>query len=297
MNNAVIGVVHPVSIKYFDDYLSSINKQIYKNFTLFVFGDKIKYNDIEAALSKYNDVDIVFNELDDNLSISKARQKVLDYVKERNFDNCIFTDTDDFYHENYVKYLSKYLSEYDIVFSDLSIFFSKENIIEGYFKKCNIPQNIDKEYILDKNCIGLGHSGIKMDIYEKNKYTFPDDIIAVDWWLFTVLMNHNDCEAFFIDKSLAHYRQHNSNTAGFLNISQEKILHAVKVKMLHYKNLINYDKVYENNYESFKNLYMKVTSNEEFRKRYIEYVHLKYNNKKYLWWEYAEQQDTNKYGV
>jgi len=290
MKNAVIGVLHPIAVDYFDKYLSSINKQSYRDFKLFIFGHKIKSGNIKYLLEKYDDLDIKYKELDYNLSPSRSRQKVLDYLKKEKYDTCIFTDTDDFYHKDYVKNIFKNLSNktYDIVFSDLSIFFSKENRIDDYFKKCGIPDEINLEYIIDKNCIGLGHSGINLDVYEKNRYIFPDELIAVDWWLFSVLMAVYNCKAFFIQKSLVYYRQHDCNTAGFLNLDEKKILRGVKVKILHYKNLAKFGKIYKKNYKYFNELYEKINHEEGFRKKYVEYVYSKYKNRKYLWWEYAK---------
>jgi hypothetical protein len=298
MKNAVIGVLHPIAVDYFDKYLSSINKQSYRDFKLFIFGHKIKPENIKYLFEKYDDLDIKYKELDYNLSLSRSRQKVLDYLKEEKYDTCIFTDTDDFYHKDYVKNIFKNLSNktYDIVFTDLSIFFSKENRIDDYFKKCGIPDEINLEYIIDKNCIGLGHSGINLDVYEKNRYIFTDELIAVDWWLFSVLMAVYNCKAFFIQKSLVYYRQHDCNTAGFLNLDEKKILRGVKVKVLHYKNLAKFSKIYKKNYKCFNELYEKINHEEKFRKKYVEYVYSKYKNRMYLWWEYAKPYKIDKEG-
>ncbi len=289
MKNALLGVVHPISINYFDEYLSSINNQTFKDFKLFIFGDRIEYQYVRLLLEKYDKLDIVYNELDRNLSISKARQKALEYLKEKNFDTCIFTDTDDFYHTDYVKFLVKYLSgNHHIVFSDLSIYFSDENKIDNYFKKYGVPDEIGLQYIFEKNCIGLGHSGIKLDLYERNEFVFPDDVIAVDWWLYSVLMERKGCKAYFINKSLVNYRQHESNTAGFLKLDEKRILYGLKVKVLHYKNLVTFDKKYEKSYEHFNNLYDELSNDEGFRKKYVKYICSFYKNRLYLWWEYAK---------
>jgi hypothetical protein len=294
MKNAVVGVVHPFALDYVDEYLESMCNQSFQDFTLFIFGHRIDYQKLEHLLDKYDSgLDIIYNELNDNLSISKSRQKVLNIVKEKDFDTCIFTDTDDFYHKEFVKNLVEHMSKKKnkIVFSDLFVYFSEKNQLSNYFEKYHIPAEIDEKFLLDKNCIGLGHTGIRMEIYNKDMIAFPDKITAVDWWLFTVLMHINKCKASFIKKSLAYYRQHTLNTAGFLNLNEDKILHAVKAKRLHYKSLIGFGDIYQKEYFYFERLSEKISADDKFRKKYIEFIHSKYKEKKYLWWEYAEHID------
>lgn len=290
MKNAVVGVAHPFALDYVDTYLESMYNQSFQDFTLFIFGHRIESQKLEPILDKYTSrLSFNYCELDTNLSISKSRQKVLDIVKEHDFDTCVFTDTDDFYHKDYVNHIVNHLSKMKnkIVFSDLSIYFSKKNQLQHYFEKCHIPKSVDEHYLFNKNCIGLGHTGIRTELYDKNMIEFPDELIAVDWWLFTVLMLINKCKACFIDKPLAYYRQHDLNTAGFLNLNEDKILHAVEVKKLHYKNLIEFSELYHAEYGYFERLSEKLSWDSEFRKKYIEFVHSTFKNKKYLWWEFA----------
>ncbi|MEF8848251.1 MAG: hypothetical protein V5A68_03870 [Candidatus Thermoplasmatota archaeon] len=289
MKNAVIGVVHPFSINYFDEYLSSLNKQSYENFKLFIFGDRIKYQDIKNLFDKHNKIDVEFNELNNNLSISKGRQVALSYVKEKQFENCIFTDTDDLYHKDYVKFMVSSLSEENnnIVFSDISLLFPGKKKVNNYFKKCGVPNKVNLDFLFEKNCIGLGHSGIKINLYDED-IVFPDDIVVVDWWLFSVLMERNNCTASFIDKSLIYYRQYEENTAGFLNLDEKKILQGLKVKMVHYKSLIKFNDKYEKYYDIFNQFIVKINDDEEFRKKYVKHIRSQFKDKLYLWWEFAK---------
>lgn len=292
MKNAVIGFIHPKSIKFFDEYLNSMDIQSFKDFNLIIFLDRVDLCEIQYIINNCDKLNIICRQLDSDLSIPKAREAALEYLKDNNYDTCIFTDTDDFFHKDYVSELIRSLSENNnIVFCDVSIYFSDTNILTNYFGRYGVPEEIDLQYICEKNCIGLGNSGIRLSLYEKDEFHFPDDIIAVDWWFYSVLMKKKGCKAYFINKPLVFYRQYDSNTAGFLNLDDNKIINGIKVKILHYKNLVTFDKQFSKKYDDYKALCNKIANDIEYKRYYIDNIRSIYKRRLYLWWEFAQQID------
>jgi len=286
---AVLGIVHPASLPFLNDYLKSLSKQVFRNFVLFLFGHHIEKQQIQPLLDLYApQIKVEFYRLNDDYTTSLSREKAIDYVINNGYAICIFTDTDDFYHQTYVKHLSETLMRKNckIAFSDLSVYFSENNQIKNYFHQLHVPSLVDISYIKTKNCIGLGHSGIKLEIFSNNLPSFPDEIIAVDWWLFSMLMIVNKLSARFVNKSLCNYRQHQNNIAGFSKINEEKVTKGIQTKMLHYKQLSKIDTNFISLYNTFKYIYDKFQDDEAFREKYLEKVITQYSGKKFLWWEY-----------
>jgi len=288
MKTVVVSVVHPKSYKYFNEYILSIANQTYKNFDLILFTDHVSINSINMKLNKLNKHSHINTKVIDisQYNIPQARCGIIKYVKSKGYDVCIFTDSDDLYHSDYVKEFVSELKNNKIAFTNISLYIEDVGMkIHDYYKSFNIPDEVNEKYIIHKNCIGLGNSGIRLDI-ELDMPTYPRGIIVVDWWLYTNLL-HNKLKAKYINKPLVYYRQHSDNTAGFMNLNEEKILRAIEVKRLHYKNLCSLGRKYKKLHKKYTDLSLKLYNNNNFKEKYIKDVKSKFDNKDYLWWEYA----------
>jgi hypothetical protein len=288
MNVVVIGVAHPYSLPYLKEYLDSLKNQTYNEFDLLLFGHNIQYNEIDNFIDNYkNFMNIEYVQLPRGVSIPKSRELMIKHVKKNyGYNICIFTDTDDIYKNNYVKAMVNELNtdKYKIAFCDIDIYFSSDKIISNYFSKCGIPEVINWKFIIDKNCLGFGNTAINFDIIDGDT-DFPEKIIAVDWWFYTMLMlkGHN---AKFIKSSYYIYRQYENNVAGLNTINEDKILTGLRTKMNHYRALSNYKPIFYNRYLEVKCTYEKFVLDNTFRKKYLETVINKFKNTNYLWWEY-----------
>jgi len=207
MKVAVTGVLHTHSKIYYNDYIKSIYNQSYKDFDLILFSHKV------------NDMRSIY--LEPKLSPSEAKKFTLDYIKNMDYDIVIFTDTDDFFHKDYIKELVNSLKTSGISFTDVNLFFKNKILIENYFDKCNVPDVVDLKYIEDKNCIGFGNSGIQLNLYH-DMGTFLEQFNICDWWFFKNLMKINNCSSVFIRKGLVYYRQH-VNNVNYLDINKLKL--------------------------------------------------------------------------
>ena len=145
-----------------------------------------------------------------------------------------------------------------------------ENIWSSRFKENKI---ITKEFLLDKNVLGLGNSAIRKEVLKE--ISLDEDLLAVDWVIFYNLID--GLEAFFIDKTQTFYRQHNANTIGFDEISLQRIQTAINVKKRHYdfiKRKDLYDEVV---------LLEKSNLRDEIEKKIT--TNAKERNQNYFWWE------------
>ena len=74
--------------------------------------------------------------------------------------------------------------------------------------KSEINANTIKEY----NFLGLGNTALKINILPNN-LVFDKSIIAIDWYLFTVLLT-KEIKTFFTFNSSVYYRKHEQNIVG-----------------------------------------------------------------------------------
>ncbi|MEQ9714206.1 MAG: glycosyltransferase [Candidatus Asgardarchaeum sp.] len=288
-NISVVSVVHPSSIKFLDSYLNSMMKQTFSDFKLILFGHGVNKDDISSKLDRYDTLDVIFKQVRKDLTIPKVREFITEYIKKTDSDICIFTDSDDFVDENFVKLLSEELIKggYKVVFSDVTLYYEKtKRVIYNYFSGL-IPDEVDLKFILEKNCLGFGNTGISLDIIDEN-ISFPDDIIAVDWWFFTRIL-YKGLTAKFVPRTFIYYRLYEDNIAGFSNLNKERIIHGANVKRIHYKNLLDLGQQFIILYEEYNCLYKKLESDKSFEKRYVNYILNKYKQSRYLWWEPIER--------
>lgn len=196
MKVAVTGILHKYSRIFYNEYIKSLYNQSYKDFDIMLFSHKV--NDMRSYY------------INPKLSKPQAKKFTIEYIKNLGYDILIFTDTDDFFHKDYVKELVLSLNISKISFTDVILYYKNKNIVEGYFDKCGVPDIVDLNYISNKNCIGFGNSGIKLDIYN-DIGEYQKDFSVCDWWFFKTLMKKNNCTASFIRKPLVYYRQHKNN--------------------------------------------------------------------------------------
>ena len=70
---------------------------------------------------------------------------------------------------------------------------------------------MNHDYIKNKNIFGLSNTALKINIL--SKVTFDKDLVAVDWYLYKMLLK-NGSNAVFSNKAITYYRQHKNNTVG-----------------------------------------------------------------------------------
>ncbi len=277
-DTVVVTVAYPGVEKYIDDYFSSLLDQTDQAFKILIFNDGFDaiVNLIPFQLT--SKVELI------NLSgkgISKNREYVLRYLKTTPFVKVIFADIDDTFQRNRIELVKKLLNKNDIVVNDLSIADSQMKICRQFYFSSRIADNsiVDISYICDKNIFGLSNTGINMQILSSIEF-IPEQIIAVDWYIFTILLQKN--EAVFTNQTSTNYRQHNSNLAGISLQSAEEIERAFNVKKNHYKHLSDLNQMMSKAAKEFEKLYDKFGPKSTL---FSEYCNRIEKNKRLLWWE------------
>ena len=117
--NILFSVIYPGSKKFFDDFISSVNNQSYKNFTLALClnGTNLNKSELKKIKVKY----FLFKT---NLDWRSARVKTLKKILKLESKYIIFADSDDIMSKSRVKTSLKKIKHYncDFITNNLYLF-------------------------------------------------------------------------------------------------------------------------------------------------------------------------------
>lgn len=234
MKNALFSVVFPRNITYLDEFVKSICCQSISDFDVVIMNDGVDFDFLKQKLLPL-DCKTIIVDIVKNTTPSQIREIGIEFLIKKGYQKVVFIDSDDLMSDNRIEISFRSLENYPIVFNDISTISS-----EGKTLKRNIWANrlvnteINKEFLIDKNVIGLGNSAVRIEVLKKMK--IPKEIIATDWFIFSKIMKYNS--AFYVNSCTTLYRQTNSNIIGFNNnTSLKRLLYILKVKELHYASL------------------------------------------------------------
>jgi hypothetical protein len=278
----LLAVVFEEVKPFLDEYFTSIDSQTEKNFDLLILKDKYK-DKIPGGKTKNIVIDI-----ENNDSPAQIRQYGIQYAIKNNYKNIIFTDTDDNYSQNYVESLMLGLENNDFVYSNIVPVDNNDITINNYF---SLPHETKRyEQIINYNFIGLGCSAVRSEIIRE--INIPSDIIAVDWYLYTILLL-NGFAGKLVENASVYYRQHYNNTVGGLKqLDRVRLLKGIDIKEKHYLYIYNY--CLENNYKSVAKEYeikyqemlaLKLFLQENINlEKYINTININLNTVYKGWW-------------
>ena len=201
--------VFPMNESYICDFFDSLINQTYKNFDIVLINDGFeKFDRIKDKYHHYlNIIEVKYSN-----TPAKNREYGINYCIDQKYDFLIFGDSDDYFQKNRIKKSLEFLKKADVVVNDLSLF-----NIDGVFKekyishRINNLENIDLEFIKDKNIFGMSNTAI--NLRKLTKVFFDDEIVAVDWYFFKGLLEKG-LKAIFTNETITYYRQHEKNTIG-----------------------------------------------------------------------------------
>lgn len=232
MKILVFSVTYAGVEKYLDDYFNSLNQQNYTHFDILIIEDGLDLP------QKYFHKNLITRKSKKGNTTADIRFIAIEYAKNNKYDILIFTDCDDFFSENRVENTIQSLKSVDFCVNKLIPIDKTGRMIDG-IKGITVPPQLGIIEVLNANFFGMSNSAINLKSLPKNFY-IPSEIVAVDWWLYTILLlNHR--KYIYDEKVLTFYRQHDKNTAGITNsLKKESFLKGVDIKLIHYKNLIEY---------------------------------------------------------
>lgn len=254
--------------------------QTSKCFHLFIFNDSVT-SFCDTLNSKY-DKNFSFSIVDAKGSPTKIREYAINYIYNLGYENVMFADADDYFASNRVSITSDLLKDYDGVVNDLSLFncgsVYKRNLISKHFNNRTLIKEND---LLDKNFIGMSNSAVKTKmIYEL--LPFPDNIVALDWYLFSIIIDKG-ARIIFTNDTHTFYRQHDNNQVGFKSINNKLIKQTIKVKAQHYGLMLKFNKCkYTQRFSKYSILSKdNFSSGETYKEKSLS----KDDFTNHLWWE------------
>lgn len=275
MDIAVFSVIYEANLKYFDDFIFSLNKQLFKNFELFLINDQLSIEVLQKKLQTANFPYVLYT-LKRSLTPAKIREVGFREISNRNYKKIIFADTDDLMSSNRLERSIALLDYYPVVFTDITLVDEDKDIIKSsIWKERLIDTKIDENFLLDKNVLGLGNTAMLSSFM--NNIAIPQDIIAVDWYYFTRILKNE--HAGFISDAVTYYRQHADNTIGIKGLTYSRLKLILDVKIQHYREMSIFNPKYlpllEDIYSIKKQLNEGIVSIDEINNREMNF----------FWWE------------
>lgn len=229
----LISSFHKYSQKYHKKCLESILNQNYKNFTFYMFADKI---DIKPPKSK--NIRINFEYISD---LSPREIKARGIIKAYN-DGCdyiSFIDSDDTMNTNRIEIIVNYFNQnlVDIFIHNFNTIDSRDNLIKSNIFNLS-DEFFTNRFYWDKNNAGFGNTVYNSKLLYRI-LPFPKNSYSLDWEIIFILSLSNNI--YTLDESLTNYRQHKNNWIGINNIKNDSTLKRIfYIRNYHYKSLKEY---------------------------------------------------------
>jgi hypothetical protein len=269
--NFVFTVVHPNSIKYFKDFIFSINHQKEKKFILYICFNGIK--NIEKYTKKIK-VDYLYVKL--NSTPTRARITSLKKIMLLKPNTITFLDSDDYMKLTRLKIVLNKIRNYDFLVHNL-ILLKRNNLINKNWFNIKNNSSIKIKDIHFKNFIGNSNLTIKGYVLKKIINKIGPNLKVFDWCLAKLLLL-NKYKGIYISNSLSNYRLHSNNFSNYFLIKKKFIIKEINVKL---ENLIFFEKDIKIYSEKIKELILlkKNIQKKNFFKKFSK--NLKFRN---YWW-------------
>lgn len=260
---AFLTTIFPRNEKFLKSFFNSLYIQTYKDFDLIIVNDN--FNNLNYYKDLYPNLTIInINSCD---TPAKNREVGINYCIENKYDILIFGDSDDYFRNDRIEKSIKILDQADIVVNDISLFNEKTLYNERYLSnRLKNGQIIEFEFIKNKNIFGFSNSAIR--IFNQKKLSIPNDLVAVDWYIFSKFLLKG-YKAVFINETITFYRQYEQNIIGLKQLDEKSFNKVKNIKIKHFKAL----SLNENQFE------------KELRSLYLLTFNKKKKIKNPLWWE------------
>lgn len=276
---AVLGVVFPAVERFLDDYFVSLKRQTFKDFDLVLVNDGL--DNLSEFQDKYS---LSITEVKCSGTPAKIREFAINQIKSRGYQYLVFTDSDDVLSDDRITKSIELLRDNDVVVNDLTTISSTGKVETSLYitNRLKNNANISFDFIKDKNIFGFTNTSIRVDCI-KSPLSFDEDSVAVDWYLFSMLLKQGS-RAVFTNEAETFYRIYESNVIGISEkIDGQKIDTGVNVKAGHYKELAKIDSSFAGLCEEVM-LLKNALKDDAYREDYITKIrNLCIENP--LWWE------------
>lgn len=276
---AVLTTVYPAALPFLDDFLEGLQNQSDSNFTLFIVNDGVEGLE-DLPLGKNFDTRI----LKASGTPAALRRQGIDWVTQDGAEWVVFADSDDICASERVAKIRARRNNADGLFNDLLTFGShitqEKSLLSPRFKAGDA---IRPDALVNVNFLGMTNTAAKAKLLKNSAAQIPDDVIAFDWALFT-LIALNGAAIRYMDGAPTRYRQHDNNVAGPCNVSDQKILKGVEIKSRHYDLFCHKGDPYDRLATDFEALKIRLNTDAQFLRDYCRAVRVR-AGKIPLWWQ------------
>jgi len=155
-------------------------------------------------------------------------------------ESLMFVDYDDMIMADALPRVCDALSSEPIAYGDLLV--ANENGHSSStlaFGPKDLPSRIDRaEALFDSNCLGLSNTAIRRDILLEEDEQVPAGLVAIEWWLFTRLLQRGHA-AIAVNGPVAAYRQYAGNTLGAQdNLTLAGLRSRLAAMQAHYRSFV-----------------------------------------------------------
>lgn len=278
---AIVSVIFPGNLVFFESFLKSLTTQQNKTFELLLIVDSIR--DINMYLKDYLNL-FKITTFHASGTVASIRQQAIKWLITQPFEYFVFADSDDRLSNDRVYVCCDYLKSCDIVVNDIAPFANELAIPqEGYWSdRLSDKKDITSADIVNYNLLGLGNTAIRKQVLKH--ITISENLIAVDWFIFFRWLQN--ASAIFVHDGIVQYRQHSSNTVGIKKITPHKLITVVEVKVAHYRALRNEFPFLIPTLLKNEKLLKELNADPAFCEATADYLNAKQIN--YFWWEETE---------
>ena len=227
-NTLLVTFVYPGVLWNITKLKSTIQYQTYREFDTLIVLDGIARTELDIP----EEWKTINN--DYNFDIPTLRFMAVRYAIKEKYEYILFLDADDSMDDTRVEAVLDKFGNYDFVVNEIVPVDNDGKLIGQPVLKKLFPVNIIDDYktIFEKNLIGFSNSAIRVSVLDGVK--IPNIIIAVDWYLYSVLLLENRC-GVFIDETKTYYTQHDTNTVGLnTSLNKDLIKYYLDVKIRHF---------------------------------------------------------------
>lgn len=167
------------------------------------------------------------------------RRLMLEAGMSSGADCLVFCDCDDVVSKSAASLHRRGLRDADISYGDLDLINWKgERLNQSLFGGAPAFQRISgSDSIAQRNVFGLSNTAVRSSVFAGGIPEIPQSVVAVDWYLFTVLLDQG-AHAAYAGGSVASYRQYVDNTLGAsAAVSSDQLAKRLTIAERHFQAL------------------------------------------------------------
>ena len=241
-------VVYQAAEKYLDDFFSSIDKQIMKDFSVLLLDDDMDLRMLRKRLLQYSfHVDVIHVQ---GKTPVQLRIELIRKAKQEGADLLVLGDCDDFFsNSRVVDITNTYVNYPEYIF-----FYNELKNEDGMKVMPELPKYVNNfKEIGEYNFLGLSNTALNIN---NISFEFIDSLEEYyfnifDWYLFSRLLLDGKCGKK-VERCSTIYRLHENNIAGIQGLNNKNIKREIEIKKKHYESLRKNNIYYEEKYEQYQ---------------------------------------------